>query len=165
MSWVVENLTNDLIVQRLIAPRHAETAFSGDGARLHGGRWNSKGFPVVYTSSSLALAVLEMLVQANPLPVYIKIPATLPSGLLIAHINTNKVPVDWQSAIAPPDIQKFGDAWMTERRTCVLRVPSAIIPDECNYLLNPAHPDFARITIDTPAKHLMDDRLLKSLNP
>lgn len=146
---------------RIIKEKHAATAFSGDGARLFGGRWNSRGIRVVYTSSTNSLAALESLVHLNP-PVlfnYIAIRIEFDDALL-ETVPPKALPADWRVEPPPPSSKAIGDAWVREARSAVLAVPSVIIPGEPNYLLNPAHPDFRKISIGKPAPFALDPRLL-----
>lgn len=144
---------------RIVKERHAATAFSGEGARLYGGRWNSAGASVVYTSGSKALAALEALVHLNP-PVifkYVAIPIEFDDAILEA---ASALPTDWREQPPPPSTRDMGDLWVKESRSAVLEVPSVIVPVEPNYLLNPAHPDFTKILIGTPEPFAFDPRLL-----
>ncbi len=150
------------VVWRLLTPRYATSAFSGEGARLYGGRWNRKGVPMVYTAGSQSLAVLEMLVQDDPLRArYQLIAATLPSNLKIEVITPDQLPPVWRGPDARPDLQTLGSAWAERRSSAVLAVPSAVIPAETNYLLNPLHPSFARISVGAPTEFITDLRLLR----
>lgn len=144
---------------RIVKAKHAATAFSGEGARLYGGRWNSAGVSLVYTSSTQALAALESLVHLNP-PViftYAAIPLEFEAGLVE---KVTALPPGWALSPAPPSTRALGDLWAKEARSAVLELPSAIIPGESNYLLNPAHPDFKKIVIGKPVPFSFDPRLL-----
>ena len=148
------------ILWRLVTPRFARTAFSGEGARLYGGRWNRKGVPMVYTAGSLSLAVLEMLVQDEPLRArYRTIAATLPANLKIETVTPAQLPANWRTAAARKHLQAIGSEWISRASSAVLAVPSAVIPTETNYLLNPLHPAFARISIGKPQELVTDLRL------
>lgn len=149
------------VVWRLLTARFADSAFTGEGARLYGGRWNRKGVPMVYTAGSQSLAMLEMLVQDQPLRGrYVMIPATLPGNLKIERISPDRLPADWRSPAARAQLQAIGSDWARRRSSAVLAVPSAVIPAEVNYLLNPLHPSFARIEIGKPQEFVTDLRLL-----
>lgn len=150
------------VVWRLLTSRFAATAFSGEGARLYGGRWNSKGIPVVYTAGSQSLAVLEMLVQDDPLRArYIVIPATLPKALKVERLTDEQLPAGWRDIAARDLTQALGDEWLKRGSSAVLAVPSAVIPAETNYLINPLHPAFGKIEIGAPQDFLTDPRLLR----
>jgi RES domain-containing protein len=151
-----------LIVWRFVTARYAKSAFSGEGARLYGGRWNKKGVPLVYTAGSQSLAVLEMLVQDEPLRArYTMIEARIPAGIAIDRIRVEDLPSDWRDIAAREKLQALGTEWALKRGSAVLAVPSAVIPAETNYLLNPLHADFRRIRIGKPQKFKTDLRLVK----
>ena len=151
-----------LTVWRLVTARFADTAFSGDGARLYGGRWNRKGVPLVYAAGSQSLAMLEMLVQDEPLRArYVMIRARIPKEVRIRHLKIDELPHDWRDLAARDQLQKIGTEWARQRTGAVLSVPSTVIPSESNYLLNPLHPDFKRIEIGKPVAFVTDVRLLR----
>lgn len=144
---------------RIVKAKHAATAFSGEGAAATGGRWNSRGIPVVYASSTQALAVLESLVHLNP-PVpfrYASFRIEFDDALVA---NPGLLPEDWALEPPGPASKSIGDAWVRASRSAVLAVPSAIVPMESNYLLNPAHPDFPKILIGPSLPFAFDPRLL-----
>ena len=151
-----------LSVWRITTSAFARSAFSGEGARLYGGRWNPKGVPIVYTAASQSLAMLEMLVQDQPLRArYVIIEARIPAGLAIDRVRIDHLPSDWREITARERLQAIGAAWARKRNTAVLAVPSAIVPPESNYLLNPLHLDFRRIKIGKPTTVETDLRLIK----
>jgi RES domain-containing protein len=151
-----------LTVWRLLTARFAKSAFTGDGARLYGGRWNRKGVPLVYTAASQSLAMLEMLVQDEPLRArYVMIPARLPENMKIERITSDQLPVNWREAGAREHLQALGNDWVARGSSAVLGVPSVVIPDETNYLLNPAHPAFLKIQIGKPNEFVTDLRLIR----
>lgn len=152
-----------LTAWRLVTQRFAASAFSGEGARLYGGRWNVKGVPMVYTAQSQSLAMLEMLVQDEPLRArYVMIAARIPRSVQIEGMTARKLPEDWRNAAAREQLQAIGTGWARRRSGAVLAVPSAMIPAEINYLLNPLHGDFSRIQIGAPQAFVTDLRLLRS---
>jgi len=151
-----------LRVWRIVTARFAETAFSGEGARRYGGRWNRKGVPLVYTAGSQSLALLEMLVQDEPLRArYAMIPAEIPADLPVARIEPEQLPADWRDPAALETLRSLGAHWASEMTSAVLAVPSAVVPAETNYLLNPRHPDFVRIEIGESEVLVTDLRLRK----
>lgn len=152
-----------LTVWRLVTARFSDTAFSGEGARLYGGRWNLRGVPVIYTSATQSLAMLEMLVQDEPLRArYVMIPATLPKGMKVERIAPEQLPAGWRSPAARQQLQALGTDWARRRSSAVLAVPSAVIPSETNYLLNPLHPSFSRLEIGKPRDFVTDLRLIRT---
>lgn len=129
----------------------AASAFDGEGARLFGGRWNSKGVRMVYAAESLSLAALEILVNAPPTLLrtpWVAVSAELPEDV-IATLDPSTLPPDWSANPAPQEVQRRGDRWAQDRSSTVLAVPSAVITSETNYLINPAHPDYARIHVSS----------------
>ena len=149
-----------LTVWRLVTARFADSAFSGDGARLYGGRWNRKGTPMVYTAGSQSLAMLEMLVQDEPLRArYAMLSATLPMNLKIESVTQAELPADWRDAGTRDHLQAIGTEWQRRGSSAALAVPSVVIPNETNYLLNPRHPSMARIVIGKPREFITDLRL------
>jgi RES domain-containing protein len=117
----------------------------------------------VYTSSSAALAALEILVHTAsdllPRTRYVAIPADIPDDVPLEQFAVTDLPADWQTTPAPPTLRTMGMKWLQAGQTAVLRVPSVIVPFEWNYLLNPLHPDFGRIRIGTPQAYQFDARL------
>ncbi|HRD35263.1 MAG TPA: RES domain-containing protein [Rhodocyclaceae bacterium] len=149
---------------RITTERFADTAFSGEGARLFGGRWNPKGSAMIYTAESRALALLEMLVQDDPLRArYVLIPAAIPDALDITTYPDRDLPPDWRSLSSRDALQAIGRAWLHARTSAVLAVPSAVLPAERNYLINPAHRDFPMIQLGEPEPLELDLRLLRNL--
>ena len=137
-----------LSVWRITTAAFARSAFSGEGARLYGGRWNPKGVPMVYTAANQSLAMLEMLVQDQPLRArYVIIEARISGGLRMDRFRIDDLPSDWREIGAREKLRAIGAEWARTRSTAALAVPSAIVPAESNYLLNPLHPDFKRIKI------------------
>lgn len=152
-----------LTVWRLTTARFARFAFSGEGARLYGGRWNRKGVRLVYTAASQSLAMLEMLVQDEPLRArYVMIEARIPSAVTIGRIGVEDLPSNWRHIAVREKLQAIGTEWVRKGNAAVLAVPSAVIAAETNYLLNPLHPDFRRIKIGKPRKFETDLRLLRT---
>lgn len=147
---------------RIVKARHAASAFDGEGARVEGGRWNSPGARVVYTSQSAALAALEILVhlgRGSALATYVLIECTFDESL-VSRLDRTRLPENWRSHPAPPELQLIGDEWIKSGRSAVLEVPSAVIETDSNYLLSPQHPDFSRIRIGDPRPFDFDLRLL-----
>jgi RES domain-containing protein len=147
---------------RIVKSRYASTAFDGEGARLYGGRWNSPGTRMVYTSSTISLAVLEVLVhlqEASLLSSYSLISADLDDAL-VERLDHSMLPDGWRTYPAPSDLQRIGDDWVRSQRSVALEVPSVIVVRESNYLLNPTHPDFASVIIGEPEPFTFDERLL-----
>jgi RES domain-containing protein len=148
---------------RIVKQKHAHQAFDGEGARLYGGRWNSPGIPLVYTSESLALAALEMLVhldQSRVLSSYVVFPVRFDASL-VTSVDEADLPTRWRDYPARPELQAIGDRWAAGGTSVVLEVPSAVV-DGSNYLLNPAHPDFRSLSIGPPRPFRFDPRLVRT---
>jgi len=151
-----------MVVWRICSSRH--TAFDGEGARIHGGRWNRAGSAVVYTSESLSLAAMELLVHLDPrlLPSdLVCISAELPRDVKIQLVDAADLPANWRDYPAAEELKDVGSRWLSSGESAVLSVPSAVIPQERNYLLNPAHPGFRRIKASKPVPFRLDARLLR----
>ena len=146
---------------RILKAKHVATAFSGEGGAKSGGRWNSRGVAMVYTSGSQALAALENLVHLNPQVIfkYVAIRIEFDTGL-VEKAALSELPADWRIEPPPPSTKRFGDTWARAGRSAILAVPSVIISSELNYLLNPAHPEFKKITVAKPEKFTFDPRLI-----
>jgi RES domain-containing protein len=148
-------------VWRIVKEKYAGEAFSGEGARRAGGRFNSPGRPVVYTSESLALAELEILVNLPTdrlLSSYVAFRAEIPDGRIEA-LGQTQLPDTWREAPAPDAAKEIGDRWLESERSLALRVPSAVVPAEDNVLINPRHPAFQEVETEGPFDPEIDDRL------
>lgn len=142
-----------MIAAYLIAqPELIDSALEGRGARLYGGRWNNKGVPVVYLASSLSLAVLEMQVNLESHKALLSYNYCRVKFNSKQYISLDKrlLSDNWRQYPAPADTRSIGDSWMNSLDSLLLRVPSAVVPGENNYLLNPKHDDFQHLLIDDP---------------
>ena len=136
---------------------------SGEGARRYGGRWNQKGTPAVYTSEHVSLAVLEVLVHvpAISLPKDLKLlKLKVPDDIRIEEIDPLILPDNWKEYPSPEDLKDLGTEWAGRCNTLLLKVPSAVIPSEWNYLINPLHEEFRKIKIDKIKDFQFDHRLV-----
>jgi len=146
---------------RLAKTRHAAAAFDGEGARRFGGRWNSRGVAVAYASSSLSLAVLEVVAHMPGSAIFAYSVVMADFGEhLIEDLPAAVLPADWKQYPARSSTQALGDRWVAERGSLVLRVPSVIVETEHNFLVNVHHPDFNRIRIAPSVPFEFDPRLL-----
>jgi RES domain-containing protein len=146
---------------RITKRKHARNAFSGEGAREFGGRWNNPGTAIVYTAQSQSLAALEMLVHLDSselLQKYVLIGVELDESL-IKPVALSALPRHWRSDPPPPEIRSIGDAWVRTGSSAVFQVPSAVVPGENNFLLNPEHQDFAKLRFGKPLAFRFDPRL------
>ena len=150
-------------VYRLIRARWVSQALTGEGARRYGSRWNPKGVPMVYTASTLSLAALEALVHfaidTAPLD-YVALTIRVPDAA-VERVAAKTLPADWNATPSPPACQELGARWAAEGRSLGLAVPSAVVPSEDNILLNPLHPDFAKVALEKQETFLFDSRLLE----
>ena len=147
---------------RIVKTKYLREAFDGEGARLYGGRWNSPGNRVIYTAEHASLAVLEVLVHlesSTPLVSYSLVQVQFEESL-IEELNVDRLPLDWRKSPPPVDVQSIGDRWIDEMRSVVLKVPSAVLPIESVYILNPRHPEFESIRISAAVPFSFDKRLL-----
>lgn len=136
---------------------------TGTGAKIYGGRWNSKGIPVVYTAESRSLAVLELLAHIQ----YPSIPAdlimstlTIPDKIKITSVLLDTLPTNWDHFPYNPYTQQIGNNWFKEMKSAILQVPSAIVKNDHNYLLNPVQRDFGDIKIINQEPFQIDNRIL-----
>jgi len=150
----------------MIVYRISNTAYSDDisgtGSKLTGARWNSKGIPVLYTSQHISLAVLEMLVNTNFKDYDIALDLmfiNFPDQLSVASIELRRLKKDWQNDFEYT--RYIGDEFFKQKEFLILKVPSAVIHDEYNYLANPLHADFKKIKITKTKSFWPDERLFK----
>lgn len=152
-----------LTAWRITKRKHAKVAFSGVGARKFGGRWNSPGTAVVYASETQSLAVLEILVHleaAELLQRYVLIPAEIEERF-IRDLDRARLPRNWRAEPALAQLRSIGDEWAQSQSSAALRVPSALVPAESNFLLNPAHADFQKLVIGEPIEFSFDERFIR----
>ena len=149
---------------RIAKKKYAASAFDGEGSRRKGGRWTPKGFPAVYTAQTESLAALEQFVQLGDEGrniQFICFMVEIPEKMRIEEIDMRSLPADWKDTPAPDSLRAYGADWLVRNITAVLKVPSALIPSECNYILNPIHRDFQKIIIGSPEKFCYDPRMWK----
>src|SRR5437868_7486473 len=134
---------------RIVKEKHAKTAFSGEGARIFEGRWNSAGVGMVYCSEHLSLAALEILVHTQPVSIQGKFRVFEVDWheAMMSAIELKKLPKGWDAQPPVAASKQIGDEWIRSARSVVLAVASVIVPQERTFLLNPKHRDFAQIRI------------------
>ena len=150
-------------VWRICRARFAAEAFSGQEARRFGGRWNSPGVPMVYSSSSLALAAMELFVHLEPNQQpddLVSIAALLPKGEPAQRLEPDKLPRGWWKDDFAP-LRAIGDRWIREKRSLAMQVPSAALHAEWNVLMNPLHPARAKIKTEPPQAFRFDARMFR----
>lgn len=150
------------LAYRIVKARNARTAFSGEGARVAGGRWNLPGDRVVYASSSLALAAMETFVHLGEDGLHVRFvsfPIGIPDTATVRRCL--HPPRGWRAEPPREESMRYGSAWLRSARSAVLEVPSAVVPSEWNFLFNPDHPDFAKLRIGRPQPFSFDPRMWK----
>jgi RES domain-containing protein len=149
---------------RICRRRYAVEAATGEGARLYGGRWNSRGVRVVYASTSLALAAVETFVNLEPnlRPAdLISIEGAIPDAVETVRLDLEALPKKWDRT-RDESLRRFGDDWIRDgKKSVALLVPSAAIPGEWNVLLNPVHRDFPKIQFRDPIPFEFDVRMFR----
>jgi RES domain-containing protein len=144
---------------RVVKASRANEAFSGEGAFRWGGRWNSPGLRAIYCSDSKALAMLEVLAHMDPNDA-----PHFWTGFQIevrrGQIERVKLPAHWTNEAYS---QRTGDEWLRAGRTLALEVPSVLVPEEMNYLINPLHAEFAKLDLTRRHNFQFDLRLLALL--
>jgi RES domain-containing protein len=147
---------------RIVDPAYIDDAFTGEGPRRRGGRWSPAGVLVVYTASSVSLAMLEIIVRterALRLPEYALFSCSFPEAI-VETLDRRRLPANWRDYPAPVELQQIGAEWLDSRESAVLEIPSAVVEQEVNYLLNPEHEDFRSIDIGEPRPFKLDPRLI-----
>ncbi|MEJ7811771.1 MAG: RES family NAD+ phosphorylase [Gemmatimonadaceae bacterium] len=143
--------------------RQSFQLLDGEGARLFGGRWNPEGVPVVYTSGTLSLAALEYLVHVdieNAPADLVAVALDLPEASSIEDVRLADLPPDWRVLADHPACVAIGSRWAARAHSLALRVPSAVIPEESNVLLNPRHPEMQGVRVFLARPFTYDPRLL-----
>jgi RES domain-containing protein len=147
---------------RITTLAHSPGALSGEGARRYGGRWNPKGLPMVYAAATRSLALLEMLVQDQPLRArHVFIPVDVPSRMRMTRLTHSDLPTDWRKPATRTRLQAIGRDWLARGDSAVLAVPSAVLPAEDIFLLNPGHTDFESLVPGAAEPLDTDSRLLR----
>jgi RES domain-containing protein len=148
---------------RICRRQYVSEAATGEGARLYGGRWNSRGVRVVYASTSLALAAMETFVNLEPNlrpGDLVSIEGEIPGDLRIARLDATLLPPDWHVS-RDEGLRQFGDRWIAGGLSAVMLVPSAAVRGEWNLLLNPAHREFPQIVFHRPRAFEFDVRMFR----
>ena len=147
-------------VYRLVRKKYANP-LSGEGAARSGNRWNSKGTALIYCAASRALAMAEVAVHLSLglLPKdYEMVELEIPGEVSLMSLTSANLPLGWNSFPHLLQTQRIGDKFVEATESCVLQVPSAVVPGDFNFLLNPAHPDFERIQLKSRVAFPFDSR-------
>ena len=139
----------------------ARTPFDGEGAYRYGGRWSSVGTRLAYASEHQSLAMLEYFVHLDP--------EDSPDDLVLAtadvpdNLSRERVEItSWRETPAPPELARVGDEFVRRAGNCLLVIPSALAAQENNWLINPQHAEFSRITLNPPEPLRYDPRMFRS---
>lgn len=148
-----------MIIYRLATERYADD-ISGTGAKLMGGRWNTPGIPVLYTAENISLAVLEIVVNADRRfipPAYQLLKLSLPDAVEVSAISKEKLKQGWKDDFEYS--QWIGSEFLRQNKHLAIKVPSAVVDEEHNYLFNPNHSDFKKLKIVSKSHFKFDHRL------
>jgi RES domain-containing protein len=149
---------------RIAKKKYAASAFDGEGSRRKGGRWTPKGIPAVYAAQTESLAALEQFVQLGDEGQYIRFvcfKVEIPEEVRIEEIDIGSLPTNWRDTPALDSLKAYGADWLSRGESAVLKVPSALISSECNFILNPLHPEFQKIIIGASEEFCYDPRMWK----
>ncbi len=147
---------------RIVHARYADDIFSGEGARITQGRWHEEGHRVIYTSETISLATLELIAntpRARLLSHYVVASCSFPE-VLVEDVDQERLPTNWRDYPPPKEVQQLGTEWLLSGASAVLSVPSAITPEERNYLINPEHEHFRSVDAGPARPFRIDLRLL-----
>ena len=151
-------------VFRVLRAAYARTPFDGEGAYRYGGRWSSPGTRLVYTSEHQSLAMLEYFVHLDPEDApddLVLATADVPDSVSRERIQARQMPANWRETPAPSGLVQVGDDFVKKAETCLLIVPSALAVNENNWLINPQHSEFRKITLHAPEPLRYDPRMFR----
>jgi RES domain-containing protein len=151
-------------VYRILRGPFSKKPLDGEGAYRFGGRWSSAGVRLAYTAEHLSLAMIEYFVHidADDAPRdLVVVTAEVPASVSRIALAAKELPANWRRSPAPPGLAAIGDGFAANGRAAILRVPSALAPAESNLLINPRHPDFAKIRVHPPEKFSYDPRFFE----
>lgn len=150
-------------VFRLCRKPYSRNPLDGRGGLFAAGRWHTPRRLVCYASESLALASLEILVHCEPDLAprdLIAIEVNVPKSVTMEALTQRSLPSSWRKYPAPASLQRLGNAWLDRVSACILRVPSALVPSESNFLINPVHPDARKLRVVQKTPFHFDTRLV-----
>lgn len=140
-------------VYKIVREPYSKTPLDGEGPFLFGGRWSSPGTRIAYTAEHLSLAMIDYFghIDANDPPKdLVVVAADIPDSVSRVVLNPHKLPSNWRQVPAPPNLAVIGDSFAAQRKSTILVLPSALVPSESNWLINPLHPEFAEIKMRPP---------------
>jgi RES domain-containing protein len=158
-------------VYRLYQRRWRKDAFSGEGSRIFGARWNLPGVPAVYGCPALSLCLLELLVHLNLSLIRIDdlmleyCSADISDASPILELSPRQLPAGWSAFPYTEKTQILGSRLLKENKYLAISFPSAIVPEEKILLINPRHQDFSKIAIHTPRPFRIEPRLKEKISP
>ncbi len=147
-----------------LARKKYKIELSGKGAARSGNRWNSKGTEIIYCAESRSLSMAEVAVHLTlaTLPSdYVMLEIDIPDDVSESALKIKSLPIGWEKFPHIIDTQNIGDDFVLSAKTCVLKVSSAVVPGDYNFLINPSHPDFKKIRIVTIKDFPFDERLFR----
>jgi RES domain-containing protein len=149
---------------RVLRNTYARASFDGEGAYRYGGRWSSPGTRLSYTSEHQSLAMLEYFVHLDvddPPGDLVLAVAEAQGNLARERVEISNLPSNWRESAAPPQLARLGDEFAQRGEHCLLLVPSVLAPNENNWLINPAHPDYKRIVVREVQPLSYDPRMFR----
>jgi RES domain-containing protein len=151
---------------RITKKKYVNHAFSGEGAKIFGGRWNPVGTPMIYVAQNLSLAILELivhLVDDSDITRFAAIPVTFDTSLADV-LPQSRLHENWFDLPISEPSQMVGKKWLEQMQSLMLQVPSSVVPSESNFLINPLHPQFTQLEIGSPQSLNIDQRISKLLH-
>lgn len=148
-------------VYRIVREPYSKTPLDSEGSYRFGGRWSSPGTRLAYTAEHLSLAMIEYFVHieaSDPPKDLVVVAADIPDTVSQVALTQEKLPSNWRQVPAPAGLAAIGDSFATERKSAILVLPSALVPSESNWLINPLHPEFAEIQMNPAAPFHYDAR-------
>lgn len=133
------------------------------GSALYGGRWNPVGFPALYCGASIAICALEKFVHVGqaPLPPLVLVAIDLPDHITVFSPDMSELPSGWDELPTSTTAQTLGREWLERAKDLAMRVPSAILPEESNVIVNPHHPEFEHVRMTVVRPFSFDQRMFK----
>lgn len=148
-------------VYRIVRGHYSKAALDGEGSYQFGGRWSSPGTRIAYTAEHLSLAMVEYFVhiEASDAPKdLVVVAADIPDRVSRVVLSPRELPSHWRQVPAPPSLAVIGDSFAAEGKSAVLALPSAVVPSESIWLINPLHPEFTEIQVQPAEPFLYDAR-------
>jgi RES domain-containing protein len=153
---------------RVLRKAYAQSPFDGEGAYRYGGRWSSPGTRLAYASEHQSLAMLEYFVHLDAddaPPDLVLVTAEIPEDVPHQRVDIDELPSQWRRSPAPAELARIGDEFVHKGERCVLIVPSALAPNENNWLVNPQHGSFRRVAVGRPEPLSYDPGMFAPRHP